>query len=101
MDDDTFLSFVFGLHQRVISVYYANGQRIPGKYCENGCIPSYRGVPTSWRRTKKYDRLFVRVDDAYPNIIHIEHRGHVFQVDKATWAMFRPNILLMKGEEEI
>jgi len=101
MDSDVFLSFVFNLHQRIISVYFANYQRIPGIYLENGCIPTNKVVPAAWRTTKKYDRLFVRVDDSRPNIIHIEHQGRVFQVTKSEWANYRPKILLMSGEEEI
>lgn len=66
----------------------------------NGTIPT-QGLGDSHRDCKRGDLYTVRVDDRFPNEIHMELKGHVFLVNRFEWNSVKDCLKIRTGYEEI
>ena len=97
---DVFLRFTFHTHRRTISQYkVVQDAKIPGLYCVNGCQPT-QGIGDEYRNVWTRTRVWVR-HDADDKYVHVEHRGHVFQLDEPTWITFKEKLKLRIDNQEI
>jgi hypothetical protein len=80
-----YLDSIFNVHTRIISTYFVKRKfTIPGYYMVNDTIPIFK-AGQEFRSAKRLDTISVRVDDREPNIIHLEHKGHVFMLNRFEW----------------
>lgn len=100
----SYLELIFHTHTRIIARYNSpNGPvTIPGRYCLNGFSPvEGLGMGDEWRTVRSQKGMLVRHDEAYPNVYHIDHLGHVFQLTRYEWRSFKQQLRVSMWSEEL
>ena len=101
IDESDFLRHTFNIHTRTISGYWLRKDiDVPGVYLENDTFAT-QGVGDQYRPCKKNSVVLVRSDITTPGLIHVDNKGHIFQLTQPEWVKFRVHLRLRVHCEEV